>query len=84
VSDWYSFGLGTGRAVKRYREEGPKGFHKPRKRRGPAVLTAPVLAAAQQLLDEGLATSEVADRLSNKRDTPPQGSMWRAFAQARK
>jgi hypothetical protein len=27
------------RAVKRYREEGPKGFYTPRKRRGAAVLT---------------------------------------------
>ncbi len=26
------------RAVKRYREEGPRGFYTPRKRRGPAVL----------------------------------------------
>ena len=57
------------RAVKRYREEGPKGFYQPQKRRGPAVLTAPVLAEAQQLLDEGLESSEVADRLGIKRDT---------------
>ena len=57
------------RAVKRYREEGPKGFYKPRKRRGPAILTPPVLAAAQRLLDEGLEPSEVADRLGIKRDT---------------
>jgi transposase-like protein len=57
------------RAVKRYREEGPKGFYTPRKRRGPAVLIAVVLAEAQQLLDEGLETSEVADRLGIKRDT---------------
>ena len=57
------------RAVKRYREEGPKGFYKPRKRRGAAVLTPAVLAEAQQLLDEGLEPSEVADRLDIKRDT---------------
>jgi transposase len=57
------------RAVKRYREQGPKGFYTPRKRRGSAVLTPPVLAEAQQLLDEGLETSEVADRLDVKRDT---------------
>jgi transposase len=57
------------RAVKRYREQGPKGFYMPRKRRGSAVLTPPVLAEAQQLLDEGLETSEVADRLDVKRDT---------------
>jgi hypothetical protein len=57
------------RAVKRYREEGPRGFYQPRKRRGPAVLTLQVLGEAQQLLDEGLEPSAVADRLGVKRDT---------------
>ena len=57
------------RAVKRYRKEGPRGFYTPRKRRGPAVLTSAVLSEAQQLLDEGLEPSEVADRLGIKRDT---------------
>jgi transposase len=57
------------RAVKRYREEGPKGFYAPRRRRGPAVLTPVVLAEAQQLLDEGLEPAEVADQLEIKRDT---------------
>jgi transposase-like protein len=57
------------RAVKRYREAGPKGFSMPRKRRGPAVLTPAVLSAAQQLLDEGVETAQVADRLGIKRDT---------------
>ena len=57
------------RAVRRYREEGPRGFYTPRKRRGPAVLTPAVLAEAQQLLDEGLEPAEVADRLGIKRDT---------------
>jgi DNA invertase Pin-like site-specific DNA recombinase len=57
------------RAVKRYREEGPKGFYTSPKRRGPAVLTPAVLAEAQQLLDESLEPSEVADRLGIKRDT---------------
>jgi transposase len=57
------------RAVKRYREEGPKGFYQPRKRRGPAVLTPEVVEQAQRLLDEGLETPEVADRLDIKRDT---------------
>lgn len=57
------------RAVKRYRESGPKGFYTPRQRRGPAVLTAPVLEQAQALLDTGLETPEVADRLGIKRDT---------------
>ena len=57
------------RAVKRYRQEGPKGFYMPHKRRGPAVLRPAVLAEAQQLLDDGLETTEVADRLGVKRDT---------------
>ncbi len=57
------------RAVKLYREAGPKGFYSPRRRRGPAVLTPAVLAEAQQLLDEGLESAEVADRLGVKRDT---------------
>ena len=57
------------RAVKLYREQGPKGFYTPRNRRGPAVLTPSVLAEAQQLFDEGLETPEVADRLGVKRDT---------------
>ncbi len=57
------------RAVKRYRKQGPKGFYATRKSRGPAVLTPPVMEQAQQLLDEGLETPEVADRLDIKCDT---------------
>ena len=57
------------RAVKRYRQEGPKGFYTPSKRRGPAVLTPEVLAQAQQLFDDGLDIAEVADRLGVKYDT---------------
>jgi transposase-like protein len=57
------------RAVKRYRNEGPRGFYTPRRTRGAAVLTAPVLAAAQQLLDDGLASAQVAERLGVKPDT---------------
>lgn len=57
------------RAVKLYREQGPKGFYAPRNTRGPAVLTAAVLAQAQRLFDEGLHSAEVADRLGIKRDT---------------
>ena len=57
------------RAVKLYREAGPKGFYAKRKGRGPAVLTPVVLEQAQQLLDEGLETPQVADRLGIKRDT---------------
>ena len=57
------------RAVKRYREAGPKGFYQKRKTRGPAVLTPPVMEKAQRLLDEGLEVPEVADQLGIKRDT---------------
>ena len=57
------------RAVKLYREEGPEGFYRKRKARGPAVLTAAVLSQAQQLLDEGLEVSEVADRIGVKSNT---------------
>ncbi len=57
------------RAVKLYREQGPKGFYAQRKARGPAVLTPPVMQEAQQLFDNGLASPEVADRLGVKHDT---------------
>ena len=57
------------RAVKLYQEKGPSGFFMPRRPRGPAVLTPPVLAEAQEKLDEGLSPSEVADQLGLKRDT---------------
>ena len=57
------------RAVKLYRQAGPKGFYAPRKTRGAAVLTASVLVEAQGLLDEGLAPSAVAERLRIKPDT---------------
>ena len=57
------------RAVKRYRHKGVAGFYEEPKRRGPAVLTTPVLKQAQDLLDEGLETSEVAAQLAVKRDT---------------
>jgi transposase len=57
------------RAVKRYREKGVSGFYEQPTRRGPAVLTAAVLAAAQERLDEGLETTEVAAQLGVKRDT---------------
>jgi len=57
------------RAVKLYREAGPKGFYAQRKTRGAAVLTVSVLAEAQRLLDEGLETTAVAERLGIKPDT---------------
>jgi transposase-like protein len=57
------------RAVKRYRERGVAGFYEKPKRRGPAVLTEAVLSQAQGLLDEGLASAEVAEELAVKRNT---------------
>ena len=62
-------GISVKRYVKRYREWGPKGFYAPRRRRGAAVLTAPVLSKAQALLDEGLTVVEVAERLELKANT---------------
>jgi hypothetical protein len=46
------------RGVKRYREQGPKGFFEPRKTRKATVLTAPILAKAQALFDEGCSVAE--------------------------
>ena len=57
------------RAVKKYREEGPRGFFQPRKSRGASVLTPEVLVQAQQLFDQGKEKTEVADELGIKRDT---------------
>lgn len=57
------------RAVKRFQEDGVKGFYAEKKTRGAVVLTEAVLTQAQQLLDEGQASSEVADQLVIKRDT---------------
>ncbi|MGH8625774.1 MAG: hypothetical protein ACREYC_11060 [Gammaproteobacteria bacterium] len=57
------------RAVKRYRKQGPRGFYVPRRTRGSAVLTPPVLAQAQHLFDEGFSVAQVAERLELKKDT---------------
>lgn len=57
------------RAVQRYRTHGPSGFYAPPRRRGAAVLTTPVLAEAQQLLDAGRAVSDVAMELGIKANT---------------
>ncbi len=62
-------GISVKRYVKRYRELGPEGFYAPRRRRGAAVLTVPVLSKAQALLDEGLAVVEVAEQLKLKANT---------------
>jgi len=57
------------RAVKIYREKGVSGFYEEPKRRGAAVLTPEVLKEAQEQLDEGLETSEVAELLGVKSNT---------------
>ena len=57
------------RAVKRFQEEGPQGFYTEKNTRGTTVLTPEVLKQAQQLLDDGLESYEVADQLAIKRDT---------------
>jgi len=45
------------------------GFYEEPNRRGPVVLNAEVLKQAQERLDEGLETTEVAEQLAVKRDT---------------
>ncbi|MDT8442590.1 MAG: hypothetical protein RQ723_13195, partial [Desulfuromonadales bacterium] len=57
------------RAVRCYREKGPQGFFAPRKTRGAAVLTPPVLEQVQALLDRGIETQEAAERLGLKPNT---------------
>ena len=57
------------RAVKRFQEEGVQGFYAEKKTRGSVVLTEEVLKQAQQLLNEGQESYEVADQLAVKRDT---------------
>jgi transposase len=57
------------RSVKLYREKGMAGFFAEPKRRGPAVLTPPVLERIQGLLDEGWAIPRIAKELSLKADT---------------
>ncbi len=57
------------RAVKCYREKGAAGFFEEPARRGAVVLTAAVLAKAQQQLDAGSEIAEVAAELAIKADT---------------
>lgn len=57
------------RSVKRYREEGVRGFYAERKTRGAAVLTEAVLINVQQLLDDGLSVKEVSAQVNLKKDT---------------
>ena len=57
------------RAVKIYREKGPKGFYAPRVTRGAAVLVDAVVAQAEELLAEGESEAAVAEKLQVKRNT---------------
>lgn len=57
------------RGVKLYRAKGIAGFFEQPRRRGPAVLTPPVLAEVQGLLDEGLTIPEIAAKLDLLADT---------------
>jgi hypothetical protein len=57
------------RSVKTYRTSGPKGFYAPRVGRGPAVLTEPVLAAAQEQLNNAVDPKIVAEKLGLKKNT---------------
>ncbi len=58
------------RAVKLYREKGTHAFFEKKKRsRTPRVLTPEVLTKAQTLLDDGLSSSGVAEKLAVKADT---------------
>jgi transposase len=57
------------RSTKKFREEGVEGFYRPRRGRGPSVMTAEVSAEAQRLLDLGRSRREVADDVGVKHDT---------------
>jgi transposase len=57
------------RAVKRYREQGPKGFYQPRRTRGAAVLTEDVLVKIQDRLDDRQEIPEIALELDLLADT---------------
>jgi len=57
------------RSVKLYREKGMAGFFEEPKRRGPAVLTSPVLKQVQELLDNDRSIPEIARELNLKADT---------------
>lgn len=57
------------RAVKKYHEEGPKGFYTEPKRGGPRVLTPEVISEVEKLLEEGLEENNIAMQLNLKADT---------------
>ncbi len=57
------------RSVKIYREKGIAGFFEKPRQRGPAVLTPPVLAKVQSMLDPEESIQEIARELGLKADT---------------
>src|ERR1700685_2525555 len=57
------------RAVKLYRERGAKGFYAPRALRGPAVVTASVVAEIESLLVEGVSLGDVGKSLGVRLNT---------------
>lgn len=61
--------LAVKRAVKLFRDEGTRGFYKPRKFRSAAVLTPDVCAQVQLLFDAGMSIADVAQQENIKRDT---------------
>ncbi len=56
------------RYVKLYREKGVAGFYQEPRRRGAGVLTPSVLTEVQGLLDEGLAVTEIGERMGLRAD----------------
>jgi prepilin-type processing-associated H-X9-DG protein len=62
-------GLAVKRAVKLLRQEGTRGFYKPRHGRSAAVLVPQVCVEVQTLLDSGMAIAEVAKQKNIKADT---------------
>jgi len=57
------------RSVKRYREEGARGFYKQKNTRGAAILTHSVIEQVQQLLSEHEQVADIASKLNIKADT---------------
>ena len=57
------------RSVAKYRREEINGFYRPRKSRGPSVMTAQITVRAQSLLDHGHSRREVAEELGIHYDT---------------
>jgi hypothetical protein len=57
------------RSVAKYRQEGIQGFYQPRRGRGASVMTAPVMAQAQQGLNRGHTRRGVAEALGVPYDT---------------